>query len=54
MKKFDKINEVATEGIVNDIKINSNSMLVVESDEHRLGRWITKKSKNQIKLFNLL
>ena len=30
-----------------------NLVAIAEGDEHRLGRWLTKKAKNQIRIYKL-
>lgn len=38
-------------GIVTDLKMKDDYLAVAECDELRLGRWITDKCRNKIKLF---
>jgi len=38
-------------GIVTDIKLSNKELIATECDEHRLGRWITCKTRNKIKIF---
>jgi len=54
-RTLDKIFELPSNGIVNDIKISAKADIVAtcEGDEHRLGRWITSKAKNRIKIYRL-
>lgn len=48
--------KIKSEGVVNCIKISEDGtkLAIVESNEHRLGRWITDdKVKSKIRLINL-
>eukprot|EP01015_Nassula_variabilis_P023782 TRINITY_DN4482_c0_g2_i3.p3 TRINITY_DN4482_c0_g2~~TRINITY_DN4482_c0_g2_i3.p3 ORF type:complete len:127 (+),score=20.78 TRINITY_DN4482_c0_g2_i3:65-445(+) len=53
---FQKMAELPSNGVVNDIKISrATGMLAsIEGAEHRLGRWFTEKSKNVLKLYRIL
>jgi len=54
-REITKLFELPSTGIVNDIKISAKADFVVtaEGDEHRLGRWITSKAKNRIKIYKI-
>jgi len=51
-----KLFELPSDGVVNDIKLSSDAKIIAtsEGDEHKLGRWITSKCKNRIKLYKIL
>lgn len=51
LKSFSVIQRLPTDGITTDIKLRDNMLLAVCSDEHRLGRWVTDKCRNHIKIF---
>lgn len=48
LKSFKMMVELPCPGIITDIKFQNNFLFAAQSDEHRLGRWITTKCKNQI------
>ncbi|CAD8128140.1 unnamed protein product [Paramecium sonneborni] len=51
-KEITKVRSLQSFGIINHINLFDNKILTVESQEHRLGRWITStKSKNLIVLY---
>ncbi|CAK67869.1 unnamed protein product (macronuclear) [Paramecium tetraurelia] len=51
-KDITKVRSLQSFGIVNHINVFDNKILTVESQEHRLGRWVTStKSKNLIVLY---
>ena len=51
MKGMEKLREIAMKGITTDIKLFKNELIATECEEHRLGRWITAKTRNKIKVF---
>ena len=51
LKGFHQIHQIETKGIVTDLKINEKEVVATSCDEHRLGRWITKRCRNQIEVF---
>lgn len=46
------LKQVQVEGIVTDLKLTPELLAVTECDELRLGRWVTDKCRNKIKIFN--
>jgi hypothetical protein len=43
--------EIRAKGIVTDLKMREGEIVVASCDEHRLGRWITMRVRNQIEVF---
>lgn len=52
LKSFNVLQNLPTEGITTDIKLRDGLLLAVCSDEHRLGRWLTDRCRNHIKIFS--
>ena len=50
-KSIRQVKEIPVEGIITDLKINNRELVAAECDEHRLGRWVTCKCRNKIKVF---
>jgi WD40 repeat protein len=48
------LREVQVDGIVTDLQLRPDFLAVTECDELRLGRWITDKCRNKIKIFSVL
>ena len=46
-----EITSLPVKGIVTDLKLSLEEVAVTECDELRLGRWITEKCRNKIKIF---
>lgn len=51
LKSFSLLQRLPTEGITTDLKLCEGLLLAVCSDEHRLGRWLTDRCRNHIKIF---
>lgn len=51
LKSFKLVVELPCPGIITDIKFRDNLIFAAQSDEHRLGRWITTKCRNQITVY---
>lgn len=45
------LQELPVKGIVTDMKLTREWLAVTECDELRLGRWVTDKCRNKIKIF---
>ena len=48
------LREIGVDGIVTDLKLTPQMLAITECDELRLGRWITDKCRNKIKVFPIL
>lgn len=46
-----QIQEASVEGIVSALQVTQSFLALAESDEHRLGRWITAKVRNRISIY---
>ena len=51
MKGLNLLKTIQTKGIVTDIKMRDDCIVATSCDEHRLGRWIRTKCRNQIQVF---
>lgn len=51
LKNFNLIHEIQSKGIVTDLKLSEKELVATACDEHRLGRWITTRVRNQIQVF---
>jgi ribosomal RNA-processing protein 9 len=47
------LKEIPVNGIVTDLKLTWDYLAVTECDELRLGRWVTDKCRNKVKIFPL-
>ena len=45
------LQELPVEGIVTDLRVSAGWLAVTECDELRLGRWVTAKTRNKIRVF---
>ena len=45
------LQELPIDGIATDLKLSKEWLAVTECDELRLGRWVTTKTRNKIKVF---
>ena len=48
MKGLSLLRTIETKGIVTDIKLTPSELVATSCDEHRLGRWLKAKCRNQI------
>ncbi len=51
MKGMELIKEIKMKGITTDIKLFKNQLVATECEQTRLGRWITAKTRNKIKVY---
>ena len=53
-KNLTLLQELQTPGIVTDLKINNTCIAATACDEHRLGRWVKGRCRNQIEVFSFI